>query len=130
MPSSEAGGEPASVDEGALRLLSNVTTFRHAQDPADLMDQGSTEGIRSFPSGCEGEKADTAKPLQGLGSGVMEVALRHRGDAWRIVYAVQIGTDLWVIHAFKKKSKSGIATPAQEIDLVRERLKRLKEIAQ
>ncbi|MGN6099522.1 MAG: type II toxin-antitoxin system RelE/ParE family toxin [Devosia sp.] len=86
------------------------------------------EALRALTIAAEGEKADTAKPLQGLGSGVMEVALRHRGDAWRIVYAVQIGTDLWVIHAFKKKSKSGIATPAQEIDLVRERLKRLKEM--
>jgi phage-related protein len=59
---------------------------------------------------------------------VMELALRHRGDAFRVVYALQIGTDVWVIHAFQKKSKSGIATPRQEIDLVRERLKRLREI--
>jgi phage-related protein len=45
-----------------------------------------------------------------------------------VIYAVQIGADLWVIHAFQKKSKSGIATPAHEIGLVRERLKRLKEM--
>ena len=54
--------------------------------------------------------------------------LRLRGDAWRVVYAIQIGTDLWVLHAFQKKSKSGIATPAHEIELARDRLKRLKEM--
>jgi phage-related protein len=87
-----------------------------------------TEALRALTIAAEGEKADTAKPLQGLGSGVLEIALRHRGDAWRVIYAVQIGTDLWVIHAFQKKSKSGIATPAHEIGPVRERLKRLKEM--
>jgi phage-related protein len=45
-----------------------------------------------------------------------------------VVYGVQIGADTWEIHAFQKKSKSGIATPRQEIDLVRDRLKRLKEM--
>ena len=57
----------------------------------------------------------------------MEIALRHRGDAFRVIYAVQIGAALWVIHAFKKKSKTGIKTPQMEVDLIRERLKRLKE---
>ena len=84
--------------------------------------------LRALTVAAEGEKADTAKPLQGLGSGVLEIALRHRGDAWRVVYAVQIGDDIWVVHAFQKKSTSGIATPVHEIELVRERLKRLKEM--
>jgi phage-related protein len=84
------------------------------------------EALRALTIAAEGEKADTAK--QGLGSGVMEIALRYRGDAWRVIYAVRVGTDLWVIHAFQKKSKSGIATPAHEIELVRDRLKRLKEM--
>jgi len=70
---------------------------------------------------------DIAKPLTGLGSGVMELALKHRGDAYRVVYALQIGDDIWVIHAVKKKSKSGIKTPKQELDLIEERLKRLTE---
>jgi len=35
----------------------------------------------------------------------MEIILRHRGDAFRVVYAVQVGEDVWVIHAFQKKSK-------------------------
>ena len=51
----------------------------------------------------------------------------HRGNAYRVVYAVQIGADLWVVHAFQKKSPEGIKTPKHEIDLVAARLKRLKE---
>ena len=83
---------------------------------------------RALTLAAEGGKAEFAKPLLGLGSGVMEIALRHRGDAWRAVYVLQVDEALWVVHAFQKKSKSGIATPAHEIDLVRERLKRLKEM--
>ena len=45
-----------------------------------------------------------------------------------MVYAVQIGDDIWVVHAFQKKSTQGIKTPKHEIDLVRDRLKRLKEM--
>ena len=60
---------------------------------------------------AHGEKADPAKPMKGLGSGVFEIALRHRGDAFRAVYAVQLDEDLWVLHAFQKKSKIGIKTP-------------------
>ena len=86
------------------------------------------EALRALTIAAEGQKSDIAKPMQGLGSGIMEIALRHRGDAWRMVYAVQIGTDIWVIHAFQKKSKTGIATPKQEIDLIRDRIKRLQEM--
>jgi phage-related protein len=48
-------------------------------------------------------------------------------DAYRVVYAVQIGEAVWVVHAFQKKSTTGIKTPRQDIDLIRERIKRLKE---
>lgn len=77
---------------------------------------------------AEGGKADIAKPMQGLGPGVLEIALAYRSDAFRIVYAVQIAEDIWVIHAFQKKSTKGIKTPKHEIDLVKDRLKRLKEM--
>ncbi|MFZ3005173.1 MAG: type II toxin-antitoxin system RelE/ParE family toxin [Phenylobacterium sp.] len=76
---------------------------------------------------AEGGTPDIAKPLAGLGSGVWELAIRAQGDAYRVVYLLQIDDDIWVVHAFQKKSKSGIATPKAEIDLVRERIKRLKE---
>ncbi len=85
------------------------------------------EAVDALTVAAEGGKADTAKPMHGLGSGVFEIALRHRGNAYRVVYAVQFGEALWVVHAFQKKSRSGIKTPQVEIDLIRERLKRLKE---
>ena len=82
---------------------------------------------RALTVAAEGGKSDKAKPFKGVGSGVFEIALRHRGDAFRAIYAVQIDADLWVIHVFQKKSKTGTKTPQAEIDLIRERFKRLKE---
>ena len=65
--------------------------------------------------------------MKGLGSGVFEVALRYRTDAFRTVYALQLGDAVWVLHAFQKKAKQGIKMPKKDIDLIRERLKRLKK---
>lgn len=102
--------------------------------------KGARKDFEDFPEGAqldmaraltilaEGQMPDIAKPLTGLGSGVMELALKYRGDAFRVVYALQIGDDIWVVHAFQKKSKTGIKTPKQEIDLIRDRLKRLREM--
>src|ERR1700690_3078215 len=91
------------------------------------------EGARSvclaaLTIAAEGGKADVAKPMHGLGSGVFEIALPFKGDAFRVVYAVQLADEIWVVHAFRKKSTQGIKTPQREIDLIRERLRRLKEI--
>jgi len=77
---------------------------------------------------AEGGMADIAKPMHGLGSGVFEIALPFRGDAFRMIYAVQLAEEVWVIHAFQKKSTQGIKTPKREIDLIKDRLKRLKEM--
>lgn len=76
---------------------------------------------------AEGGHPDIAKPLKGFDSGVLELALKHRGDAFRVVYALQMADDIWIVHAFQKKSKTGISTPKHEIDLIHERIKRLKE---
>lgn len=76
---------------------------------------------------AEGGKSDKAKPFKGVDGGVFEIALKYRGDAFRALYAVKIGAEIWVIHAFQKKSKSGIKTPQMEVDLIRDRLKNLKE---
>jgi phage-related protein len=96
--------------------------------------------FQTFPkgvqSGClaaltiaaEGGKADIATPLHGMGSGVFEIVLPFRGDAFRVVYAVQLAEDIWVVHAFQKKSTQGIKTPTREIGLIKDRLKRLKEM--
>jgi len=77
---------------------------------------------------AEGGKAGIAKPLRGMGSGVLEIALPFRGDAFRVVYAVQLADAVWVIHAFQKKSKKGIKTPARDIGLVKDRPKALREM--
>ena len=97
------------------------------KDFDDFPDGAQLEMARALTILAEGQMPDIAKPLTGFGSGVMELALKHRGDAYRVVYALQIDDDIWVVHAFQKKSKSGIKTPKAEIDLVVERLKRLKE---
>jgi phage-related protein len=75
-----------------------------------------------------GQMADIAKPMRGMEGGVYEIALPHRGDAFRAVYAVKISDDIWVVHAFQKKSTQGIKTPQKDIDVIRERVKRLKEM--
>ena len=116
---------------------------RQDDDPTDttrFLDQGGSEGIRDVPGrassiclaaltiAAEGGKADIAKPMRGMGSGVFEIALPFRGDAFRVVYAVQLADAIWVIHAFQKKSTQGMKTPKHEVDLIRDRLKRLKEM--
>lgn len=76
---------------------------------------------------AEGGKADIAKPFKDVGSGVFEIALPLRGNAFRVLYVVQIAERIWVIHAFQKKSKQGIKTSKREVDLIKSRLKQLKE---
>jgi len=70
-----------------------------------------------------GSTPDSAKLWKGLGSGVYELVEDHRGDTFRAVYAVQLGDAVHVLHAFQKKSKSGIATPKPDVDLIEKRLK-------
>lgn len=77
---------------------------------------------------AENGMADIAKPMKGLGSGIFEIVLPYRGNAFRVVYAAQIGDDLWVVHAFQKKSTQGTKTPRHEIDLISNRLRALREM--
>ncbi len=91
--------------------------------PATVRDRVGT----ALTIAAEGGKADIAKPLKGLGPGVMQIAVRYRTDAWRVVYVTELAGRLWVIHAFRKKSKTGIGTPKTELDLVRGRIARLRE---
>src|ERR1700687_3912464 len=117
-------------------MLSNMTTYGmealdDKNDKANFMGQCRVERIWEISEGAqaiclaaltiaaEGGKSDIAKPMKGLGSGVLEIALPHRGNAFRVVYAVQLGADLWVLHAFQKKSTQGIKTPQREIDAIR-----------
>lgn len=107
------------------------------------MDQSGTTGFRRISRRCarlhakrphnsrRGRQIGQCQALvKGVDGGVFEIAIEHRGDAFRVIYTVKIGNDLWVIHAFQKKSKAGIKTPKMEVDLIRDRLKRLKEVLQ
>lgn len=70
-----------------------------------------------------GIKPWDAKPLSGFGSGLLEVVSRFDKETYRAVYTVKFTGVLYVLHAFQKKSRKGIATPKSEMDLVKQRLK-------
>jgi phage-related protein len=74
-----------------------------------------------------GETPPSAKPWKGLGPGVYELIEDHRGDTYRAVYTVRIADSVHVLHAFQKKSKSGIKTPKPDVDLIEQRLKAVLE---
>jgi phage-related protein len=76
---------------------------------------------------AEGPKQISRSPCTAWGSGVFEIALAFKRDAFRVIYAVQLADEIWVVHAFQKKSTQGIKTPQHEIDLIKDRLKSLKE---
>jgi phage-related protein len=70
----------------------------------------------------QGMTDPAAKPLKGFGGArVMEIVERYRGDAYRAVYTADFENAVYVLHVFQKKSKSGIATPKPEIELIRRR---------
>lgn len=75
-----------------------------------------------------GGKHPDAKPLKGFGgAGVLEIVIGYGGATYRVVYTVKFRGAAYALHAFQKKSKTGIATPKKEIDLIWERLKRAQD---
>ncbi len=102
----------------------------------------SLRNLRAFPAEAKkiigdelqliqfGGMPRDAKPFKGVGSGVFEIALRHDAEAYRTVLAVQLGRNIYVLHAFQKKSKKGIATPKPDVDLIKQRYKEAKELAE
>lgn len=100
----------------------------------------SKEDLRDFPEEVRGRvggalwdaqlglKAPYVKPLRGFGgAGVLEIVDDFDGDTYRAVYTVRFAGAVYVLHAFKKKSRRGIATPKTELDLIERRFKRAKE---
>ena len=95
----------------------------------------SKEDLRQFPADVQdhvgyalyqaqvGLKHRDAKPLEGVSPKVLEVVSRHDGDTYRAVYTVRFKAAVYVLHAFQKRAKRGIATPKREIDLIKRRLK-------
>jgi phage-related protein len=101
---------------------------------------GSLENLRAFPEAVRqrvggalweaqlGRKAPYAKPLRGFGgAGVLEVVDDFDGDTYRAVYTVRFAGVVYVLHAFQKKSKRGLATPRGELNLIERRLRRARE---
>lgn len=101
----------------------------------------SKKNLREFPDGAQkllgdelqliqfGGMPKDAKPFKGIGSGVLELALRYASDAYRVVLAVQIGMRIYVLHAFQKKSKKGIETPKRDSELIKKRYTEAQELA-
>lgn len=107
------------------RKISWITAAR--KDFEEFPNDVQSDMLDALTIAADGGKSAKAKPFHGVDGGVFEIALRYRGDAFRALYAVKIDADVWVIHAFQKKSKSGIKTPRIEVDLIHDRLRRLKE---
>lgn len=96
--------------------------------------------VREFPPGARtklgfglylaqmGGKQETTKPLHGFGAPVWEVRAEDRGGTYRAVYVAHLRAAVYVLHAFQKKAKAGIATPRREIELIRQRLKLASEL--
>jgi len=77
-----------------------------------------------------GGKDSPAKPMKGYkGAGVLEIIENFDGDTYRVVYTVKLKDAVYVLHAFQKKSKSGIKTPKHEIHLINQRLAEAREIS-
>jgi phage-related protein len=81
-------------------------------------EMGNALGVAQF-----GGKHPSAKPWKGRGSGVLEVVEDHNGDTYRAVYTVRLKEVVYVLHAFQKKSSTGINTAQLDVDMVERRLK-------
>lgn len=107
-----------------------------AASPKPIVWMGSSRrDLKTFPEDVQahvgyalygaqcGEEYASVKALKGFGGrSVLEIVAPHDGDTYRAVYTVKFTEGIYVLHAFQKKSKSGIATPKFEIDLIRQRL--------
>ena len=126
----------------SLEWLDFIWCFRHILEMSGVTIKpvswigSSYKDFREFPDPVQdamgyalyqaqiGLKHGSAKPLRGFGgAGVLELVADHVGDTFRAVYTVKFATAVYVLHAFQKKSKSGIKTPTEDMDLIQRRLK-------
>ncbi len=75
-----------------------------------------------------GQTPPAAKAMRGIESGVFEIVDNYDTDTYRAVYTVKVGSNLYILHAFMKKSNRGISTPKRDIDLIRRRLRRARKM--
>lgn len=110
-----------TISGRSLRPLLWVASSKrnYGDFPARVQD---TLGFELFLAQT-GQHPPSAKPLKGLGGGTVELIEDFDGDTYRAVYSVRFSRAIYVLHAFKKKSKHGGKTPQSDIDLIRRRLK-------
>ncbi len=132
---------PSSIDK-----LTTICQIRHSSrvdtdQPKSLAWIGSSRrDLKAFPEEVKdaigyalfeaqvGRKSLSAKPLAGFGgAGVLEVIEDFQRNTYRAVYTVKFSELIYVLHAFQKKSKKGIATPKVEVELIKQRLKLAEE---
>jgi phage-related protein len=112
--------------------LSEIKPVRWVGTARDDLRRFPAEARRNIGNALyfaqSGDKHPSAKPLKGFGcAGVLEIVENCEGDSYRAVYTVQLAEAVYVLHAFKKKSKRGIKTPKHEIDLLKQRLQQAEE---
>jgi len=105
-----------------------IETSRTLDDLREFPDEVQRVMGHALDIAQRGRKHSDAKPLRGFGgAGVLEIVDDYDGEAYRGVYTVRFASVVYELHAFQKKSKTGISTPKPEIDLVRRRLKLAEE---
>ena len=114
------------ADQEALKPLDFIGSSR--EDLREFPDEVKQDIGYALFEAQKGQKSESVKPLKGfVGAGVLEIIERFDGDTYRAVYTVKFREVVYVLHCFQKKSKSGIKTPQQDIDLIARRLKAAEE---
>lgn len=108
--------------EKPLHWVASAKKDYQSFPPQVQADMGYALGLAQL-----GAKHPHAKPWKGEGPGVLEMVEDHRGDTYRAIYTVRFASGVYVLHAFQKKSKTGIKTPLDDVRLVAERLKRAQK---
>ena len=114
------------AEQAVLKPLDFIGSSR--EDLKEFPDEVKQDIGYALFEAQKGQKPEVAKPLKGFGgAGVLEIIERFDGDTYRAVYTVKLREVIYVLHCFQKKSKSGIKTPQQDIDLIARRLKAAEE---
>jgi len=116
-----SGPHRSLVEKPLHWVASSKRDFLEFPDPV-ISDMGYALGIAQL-----GGKHPHAKPWKGLGPGIFEIVESFDGDTFRAVYTVRFEHAVYVLHAFQKKSPSGIRTAQTDIELIRDRFRRARQ---
>jgi phage-related protein len=111
------------MDRDLLWLGSTLEDLREASE-----DVRETMGI-ALRVAQNGGKSDDAKPMHGVLREVTEISTQDESGAYRLMYAARLGSSIFVLDFFQKKSKSGISTPKADLDRIEARLKQARQLA-